>query len=69
MGGERGKSGKWDFKGRGGEIWGIMQQYSICRNRKKSWWEKAKKKRRGSRECKVQELAGLDPPIPQIDYE
>ena len=46
-----------------------MQQYSIFRNRKESWWEKAKKKRGGSREFKVQELAGLDPPIPQIDYE
>ena len=61
--------GSGSSKGRGGETWGIMQQYSIFRNRKKSWWEKAKKERDGSRECKVQELAGLDPPIPQIEYE
>lgn len=61
------------LKGGEGKIWGkygeIMQQYSIFRNRKKSLWEKAKKKRGRSRERKVQELAGLDLPIPPIDYE
>ena len=63
---------KWEvgvLRGGEGKIWEIMQQCSIFRNRKKSWYEKAKKKRGGSRECKVQEMAGLDPLIPQIDYE
>ena len=57
------------LKGGEGKYGEIMQQYSIFRNRKKSWWEKAKKKRGGSRECKVQQLACLDLPIPPTDYE
>ena len=41
-----------------------MQHCIIFHNRKKGKREEAKKKRVGSRDCKVREAGGLDPPVP-----